>query len=85
MGGVALRRRAIPMTTASPDTPGLVREEPPELKLGSSLMVIGAVAFIGYAVWFFIRNFTDKFLELGIGPEQVDVGRNQILAFSPPW
>jgi hypothetical protein len=71
------------MTTASPDTPGLVREEPSELKVGSAVMVIGAVAFIAYAVWFFIRNFTGQFLEAGIGPEQVDVGREQILAFSP--
>ena len=71
------------MTTASPDTPTLVREEPSALKLGSALMLVGAVAFIGYAVWFFIGNFTDKFLELGIGPEQVDVNRDQILAFSP--
>jgi hypothetical protein len=47
------------------------------------VMVIGAVAFIAYAVWFFIRNFTGQFLEVGIGPAQVDVGRDQILAFSP--
>src|SRR5215212_5173087 len=71
------------MTAASPETPGLVREEPSELKLGSVVMVIGAVAFIAYAVWFFIRNFTGQFLEVGIGPEQVDKGRDQILAFSP--
>src|SRR3712207_5749798 len=71
------------MTAASPETPGLVRDEPSELKLGSAVMVIGAVAFIAYAVWFFIRNFTGQFLEVGIGPEQVDVGRDQILAFSP--
>jgi hypothetical protein len=38
---------------------------------------------IGYAVIFFILNFTDQFLELGIGPEQVDVGRDEIIAFSP--
>ena len=71
------------MTAASPETPGPVREEPSELKLGSAMMVIGAVAFIAYAVWFLIRNFTGQFLEVGIGREQVDVGRNQILAFSP--
>ena len=71
------------MTATSPETAGLVREEPAELKVGSAVMVIGAVAFIAYAVWFFIRNFTGQFLEVGIGPEQVDVGRNQILAFSP--
>ena len=40
-------------------------------------MGIAAVGFIGYAVIFFVRNFTDAFLELGIGPAQVDVGRDQ--------
>lgn len=54
-----------------------------ELRIGSRLMGIGAVAFIGYAVVFFVLNFTDRFLELGIGPEQVDVGRAEIEAFSP--
>ena len=53
------------------------------LRTGSSLMVLGAVAFIGYAILFFILNFT-SFLELGIGDEQVDVGEDQIEAFSPP-
>lgn len=53
------------------------------LRSGSLLMGVGAVAFIGYAVVFFILNFTDSFLELGIGPEQVDVGRIEIQAFSP--
>ena len=53
------------------------------LRTGSLLMVIGAVAFIGYAVVFFVLNFTDSFLELGIGAEQVDVGRAEIQAFSP--
>ena len=53
------------------------------LNTGSWLMGAGAVAFIGYAVVFFILNFTDSFLELGIGPEQVDVGRAEIEAFSP--
>lgn len=53
------------------------------LRTGSWLMVIGAVAFIGYAVVFFVLNFTETFLELGIGPEQVDVGRAEIQEFSP--
>jgi hypothetical protein len=33
-------------------------------------------------VIFFVRNFTGAFLELGIGPAQVDVGRDEIRAFS---
>jgi hypothetical protein len=46
-------------------------------------MGLAAVGFIGYAVIFFIRNFTDSFLELGIGPNQVNVGKDAIQAFSP--
>ena len=53
------------------------------LRWGSWLMGIGAVGFIGYAVIFFVRNFTDSFLELGIGPNEVDVGRAEIQQFSP--
>lgn len=53
------------------------------LQWGSWLMIIGAVGFIGYAVIFFVLNFTDQFLELGIGTGQVDVGRDEIEAFSP--
>lgn len=54
-----------------------------DLRWGSWLMGAAAVGFIGYAVIFFIRNFTDSFLELGIGPGQVNVGRKQIQDFSP--
>lgn len=53
------------------------------LRLGSWLMGIAAMGFIGYAVIFLIRNFTDSFLELGIGPNEVNVGKDQIQAFSP--
>lgn len=53
------------------------------LRIGSWLMGLAAVGFIGYAIIFFIRNFTDSFLELGIGPNEVDVGKTQIQEFSP--
>ena len=53
------------------------------LKLGSTLMTFASIGFIGYAAIFLVRNFTDSFLELGIGPNEVDVGREQIEAFSP--
>ncbi len=53
------------------------------LRIGSWLMGGAAVGFIGYAVLFLIRNFTDSFLELGIGPNEVDVGKAEIQAFSP--
>jgi hypothetical protein len=53
------------------------------LQIGSWLMAIAAVGFIGYAIIFLIRNFTDSFLELGIGPNEVNVGKAQIQEFSP--
>jgi len=56
---------------------------PGTLRIGSALMALAGLAFIGYAVIFFVRNFTGSFLELGIGPGQVDVGRDEIRAFSP--
>ncbi|MGH3042520.1 MAG: hypothetical protein ACRDNG_12425 [Gaiellaceae bacterium] len=53
------------------------------LRTGSGLMSFGALAFVGYGVAFFVLNFTDSFLELGIGREQIDVGATEIQAFSP--
>ncbi len=53
------------------------------LRLGAGMMTTAALGFIGYAVIFFVRNFTDAFLELGIGPAEVDVGRDEIADFSP--
>jgi phosphoglycerol transferase MdoB-like AlkP superfamily enzyme len=46
-------------------------------------MTLAGIGFIGYAVIFFIRNYTDSFLELGIGPNEVNVGKDQIVEFSP--
>jgi hypothetical protein len=57
--------------------------EQARLRLGSAIMTVGGLGFVGYGLIFFVRNFTDSFLELGIGPDQVDVGRNQIESFSP--
>lgn len=53
------------------------------LRMGSWLMGIAAAGFIAYAVIFFVRNFTDSFLELGIGPNEVNVGKDEIQRFSP--
>jgi len=53
------------------------------LRTGAALMALAGLGFIGYGVIFFVLNFTDTFLELGIGPEQVDKGKEQIEAFSP--
>jgi hypothetical protein len=54
-----------------------------DLRWGSWLMGAAAVGFIGYAALFLVRNFTDAFLELGIGPGEVNVGKDQIQSFSP--
>jgi hypothetical protein len=66
------------MTTITADAR---REESTALKWGVNLMTLGAVAFIGYAVIFFVLNFTDSFLELGIGSDQVASGKDEIKAF----
>jgi hypothetical protein len=54
-----------------------------DLRWGSWLMGVAAAGFVGYAIIFFVRNFTDSFLELGIGPNEVNVGKDAIQGFSP--
>ena len=54
------------------------------LRRGSWLMSLAAAGFIGYAVIFFVLNFT-RLLEIGIGPEQVGVTRSEIERFSPAF
>ena len=46
-------------------------------------MALAGLAFVGYAAVFLALNFSGAFLELGIGPEQVDKGRAEVQAFSP--
>jgi hypothetical protein len=75
-------KEAIEMTTSTAEATRTGRVEA-NLRWGSWLMGIAAAGFVGYAVIFFIRNFTDAFLELGIGPGQVSVGKEEIQAFSP--
>lgn len=69
------------MATTTPTA--AVGTQSDSLRWGTGLMTVGALAFIGYAVIFFVRNFTDSFLELGIGPDEVDKGKTEIEAFSP--
>lgn len=69
------------MTTTS--TTNMATTDQARLRLGSAIMALAGVGFVGYGVIFFVRNFTDSFLELGIGPGQVDVGRTEIQQFSP--
>jgi hypothetical protein len=65
---------AVPRTTTTADS---------RLRAGAAIMAAGGVGFIGYAIIFFARNFSDAFLELGIGPNEVDVSGAEIAAFSP--
>jgi hypothetical protein len=53
------------------------------LRTGAALMALAGLAFVGYAVVFLVSNFTGAFLELGIGPDQVDKGKAEVEAFSP--
>ena len=53
------------------------------LRAGAALMALAGLAFVGYAAVFLALNFSGAFLELGIGPEQVDKGRAEVQAFSP--
>lgn len=71
------------MMTTSTEVDLVGAEDPSSLRAGSSLMAVAAAGFIGYAIIFFVRNFTDSFLELGIGHNEVDVGKDQITQFSP--
>jgi len=56
-------------------------EESAALTWGVYLMTLGAIAFIAYAGIFLVLNFTDSFLELGIGSDQVASGKDEIKAF----
>ena len=71
------------MTTASADARLGDTTQSSSLRVGSALMAVAAIGFIGYAIIFFLRNYTDSFLELGIGQSEVDVGKDQITQFSP--
>jgi hypothetical protein len=46
-------------------------------------MTLGGIGFVAYGVIFFVRNFSDSFLELGIGPDEVGVKKPEIEQFSP--
>jgi len=59
------------------------RSETAGLRWGARLMSLAGLGFIGYGVIFLIRNFTDSFLELGIGEGQVAHGKDEIKAFDP--
>ncbi|MDV8148039.1 hypothetical protein [Arthrobacter sp. B10-11] len=45
-------------------------------------MTLAGLAFVGYAAVFLVLNFSGTFLELGIGPDEVDKGKADVEAFS---
>src|SRR5688500_13607567 len=69
------------MSISTSTRPSRVRQS--RLRLGSTIMALAGLGFVGYGAIFFVRNFTDSFLELGIGPDQVAVGKTEIEEFSP--
>lgn len=69
------------MASTSTRLEGSVTES--RLRTGAGLMAFGGLAFVGYGIVFFIRNYTDSFLELGIGANEVSVGKAEIIEFSP--
>jgi hypothetical protein len=62
---------------------GLEETDSSTLTKAAALMALAGIGFVGYGVIFFIRNYTDSFLELGIGPNEVNVGKDEIVHFSP--
>ena len=69
--------------TATERRSGAQADPASRLQLGAATMAVAGIGFIGYGVIFFIRNYTDSFLELGIGANEVSVGRDEIIEFSP--
>ena len=71
------------MSATAADRPAWPAQTASAIRNGAALMAVAAAGFIGYAVLFLVRNFTDSFLELGIGQGEVSVGKDQIQQFSP--
>ena len=62
--------------------PRSMRAPMARLDLGTSMVLIAAVALIAYGIFFVWRNFTG-FIELGLTPAHVGATPEQIRAFSP--
>lgn len=64
---------SVPRSTSAPMT---------RLDLGTSMVLIAAVALIAYGIFFVWRNF-NGFIELGLTPAHLGATPEQIRAFSP--
>lgn len=51
--------------------------------LGAGLIALAGLGFIGYGIIFFVLNFSEHFLELGVSENEVPVTRAEIAEFSP--
>jgi len=65
----------------SPTSVGSVVDQ--RLRRGSAIMAIAGIGFVGYAALFIARTFSNRFFELGIGHNEVDVTGSQLKSFSP--
>lgn len=53
------------------------------VRVGAGLMALSGLGFVGYGIIFFVLNFSEQFLELGITEAEVPVSRGEIAEFSP--
>ena len=65
---------------AIPTTP---QAKQSRLRTGAALMTLAGLAFVAYGAVFLVLNFAGTFLELGIGPDEVDKSKVDVEAFSP--
>lgn len=64
-------------------TPALGVDTERNVRVGAGLMSLAGLGFVGYGLIFFVMNFSEQFLELGITEGEVPVGRAEITEFSP--
>lgn len=64
-------------------TPAVGVDTERNVRVGAGLMSLAGLGFVGYGIIFFVMNFSEQFLELGITEGEVPVGRGEITAFSP--
>jgi hypothetical protein len=66
-----------------PAIPSNPQAKQSRLRTGAALMALAGLAFVAYGAVFLVLNFAGTFLELGIGPDEVDKSKADVEAFSP--
>jgi hypothetical protein len=71
-------------TVATPDTRGTAgtSDVKGRLSLGSFLMMAAGLTYVVFGLMFLVRAFSDAYLEIGIGRNEVSRNRDEIEAFS---